>query len=241
MKRLLRRCIAALACGVLLSSCLEGYDEEMVIYSDLSGRAVVKVNLPDAVLSKFDSVRDEFEPKKIQKRFASLSGVTLERYSLTEGRFAEATFEVSFSSLEKLNAAAAANQPAPMLVGEFVVTKDADGRTIVERKLGLGTATADLPADKYANYKMHFQEPVVVARTDSGFKDASHNDVRYRWKLADISIQKPTMVNKLAKPLPWAWILSGAAALLFGSWIVWLAMRQSSPAVVTRREDEEEA
>ena len=203
MTRLLRRLAAPLACGILLSSCLEGYDEEMVIYPDLSGRAVVKVDLPDALLSKFDPVRAEFEPGKISKRFAPLSGVKLERYSLTEGRLAQATFEVSFSSLEKLNAATAANAPARVLVGEFAVRTDDDGRTVVERKLGAGAEAAELPADKHANYKMHFQSPMVVVRTDSGFKDASHNDVRYRWKLGDIPLQKPAMVNKLAKPAPW--------------------------------------
>ena len=89
-----------------------------------------------------------------------------------------------------------------MVVGEFVVTQDSDGRTVIERKLGNGTATAELPADKYVHYKIHFESPAVLLRTDSGFKDTSHNDVRYRWSLANLAAQKPSMVNKVENGCP---------------------------------------
>ena len=82
----------------------------MVINPNLSGRAVVKVKLPFWPISKFDAVREEFAPKRIQKRFASVKGVKLERYSFTEGRYPEAIFEVSFSSLE-MGAAAGVKIP----------------------------------------------------------------------------------------------------------------------------------
>jgi len=227
MTRFLRRFAAVMfstGCVFLLGACLESYEEDMVINGDLSGRAVVRIKLPDTLLSKYDAVREEFAPKNIQKRFASLSGVSLKNYTITEDRFPEATFEVAFSSLEKLAAAGAANKPAQMFVGEFVVKIDDDGRTIIERKLGNGTATMQLPSDKYALFKTHFQWPVELTNSDSGFKDSAHNDVRYRWSLADIALQKPSMVNKLVKPLPWLWIFGGAAAFLVVAWIAWLTL-----------------
>lgn len=193
----------------------------MVIYSNLSGRAIVKVRLPDSVVSQFDSVQAEFSRQKIEERFASLSGVSLKNYSLSEGRHPEATFEIAFTSLEKLSAAAAANPPAQMLVGEFVVKKDEEGRTVVERNLGKGTATMELPSDKFAQFKIHFQSPVELSNTDSGFKDGSHNDVRYRWSLSDIDRKRPSMINKLVKPFPWVYIVGGAVALLILGRILW--------------------
>lgn len=217
------RFAAALACACLLSSCLESYEEDMVINGDLSGRAVVRVGLPDLVASKFDAVREQFAPKNIEKRFASLSGVTLQSYTLTEGRYQVATFEVSFSSLENLGAAAAANKPAQMLVGEFAINRGEGGRRVIERKLGRGVATAELPADKFAQFKIHFQLPVEVTGTDSGLKDSSHNDVRYRWSLANIAAQQPTMVNKIVEPPPWLMIFGGGFALLIIAWFAWLA------------------
>lgn len=220
----------AAGCVCLLSACLESYEEDMVIHADLSGSAVVRIKLPDALLSKFDPVREEFAPANIEKRFKSLSGVSLKRYTITEGRYPEATFEVSFSSLEKLAAAAAANKPAQMLVGEFVVKEDEDGRTVIERRLGGGSATMALPSDKFALFKTHFQRPVELSNSDSGFKDSAHNDVRYRWSLAEIAAQKPSMLNKLVKPLPWLWILGGVAALVALAWVGWKVFGQKEVA-----------
>lgn len=222
---LLNRIAAALltiALPCLLGGCLEGYEEEMVIHSDLSGSATVKVALPDALLSGFDGVHAEFALDRIQKRFGAAKGVKLMGYTLTEGRFPEATFNVAFSSLDALGAAAAANPPAQILVGEFTVKPEAGGRTTIERRLGRGTATMSLPTDKFAIYKTHFRLPVELSNTDSGFKDTSRNDVRYRWSLADIGSQKPSMVNQVVKSWPWAWIFGGAAAVLFSGWVLWM-------------------
>jgi hypothetical protein len=221
-----RRCAPAVfagACVCLLSACLENYEEDMVINADLSGRVVVRVKLPDVLLTKFDAVRAEFAPKNVEKRFDAASGVSLKSYTLTEERFPQATFDVAFSSLDKLSAAAAANPPVQMLVGAFSVKTADGGRTVIERKLGRGKATAELPADKFAQFKMHFQLPVEILSTDSGFKDTSQNDVRYRWSLADIAAQKPVMLNAVETPTQWLWILGGVGGLLVVAWLGWLA------------------
>lgn len=237
MTHILRRSAAALLafiCASLLSSCLEAYEEEMVIKANLSGTAVVKVTLPNAIAAKYSAVHEAFSRQKIEELFESLDGVTLKKYTLSEARNPEATFEVAFTSLEKLSAAAAANKPAQMLVGEFIVKKDAEGKTVIERQLGNGTPLMELPSDKYAQFKIHFQQPVELSNTDSGFKDTSHNDVRYRWSLGQIASQKPSMVNKLMKPVPWILIISTALVLLILGRILWLSfiknrVRQPAP------------
>jgi len=213
----------ALFCACGLSSCLDQYSEDMVIHSDLSGEATVTVILPDSLLDKYDAVQKEFSEVNMRKRFDKASGVKLEEYTLTEGRHPEATLRVSFNSLEKLSEAAKQNPPAQMLIGQFTVTKDGK-YTVVERKLGQGTPTMSLPADKNAIYKMHFDMPVEVAHTDSGFFDKSHGDVRYRWSFADLAAQRPVLVNKVLKPLPWLWIVVSVAALIVLAWIVWQQM-----------------
>ncbi len=143
LRRLALSC-AALFRALTLSSCLEQYSEDFVIHSDLSGEATVTVTLPDSLLDKFDKVQTEFSEMNIRKRFDKASGVKLEEYTLTEGRHPEATFHVTFSSLEKLSEAVKENPPAQILVGQFTVTKDGQ-HTVVERKLGLGTPTMSLP------------------------------------------------------------------------------------------------
>ncbi len=198
--------------GAMLTSCLELYDEEMIIYADLSGSAKVTVKLPDTLQNKFDSVRDEFTEGKIRERFSGLNGVKLTKYSITEGRFPEATFEVSFSSLQKLSAAAEGNAPAQVLVGVFNIKKD-NGNTIVERKLGEGKPAMSLPLDKYAVYKMHFNAPVEMVGTNSEFFDKSQSDVRYRWPLATIESQQPLISNRFLKPIPWMQIAIGFVVL----------------------------
>ncbi len=210
MNILLRRAAILLLAltGAMLTSCLELYDEEMIIHADLSGSAKVTVKLPDSLVTQFDSVRDEFAEGKIRERFSSLNGVKLDRYSITAGRFPEATFEVSFSSLQKLSAAAEANDPAQLLVGVFNIKKE-NGNTVVERKLGEGKPGVSLPLDKYAVYKMHFQVPVEVVGTNSEFFDKSNSDVRYRWPLASIAAQQPMISNRFVKPLPWLEISIG--------------------------------
>jgi hypothetical protein len=211
---------AALLSTLLLSSCLEEYNEEMEIRPDLSGTATVTVKLPDTLLDKYDKVQEEFKEANIRKRFAKVSGVKLDDYNVTEGRHPVATFTVSFSSLEKLSEAAKQNAPAQMLVGEWIVSKDGEN-TVVERRLGRGTATMSLPADKNALYKLHFDMPVEVMHTDSGLYDKSHGDLRYRWTMANIESDQPSMINKVIKPLPWLWIGLSIAVLVVIAWYAW--------------------
>ena len=225
LRRIVLPLFAILSCFGL-SSCLELYTEEMVIHPDLSGEAVVTVKLPDTLISKFDAVQDEFAPAKIKKRFDAASGVTLKSYSISEGRHPEAVFRVSFSSLEKLSAAAAANSPAQLLIGEFKISTDEDGKRRIERQLGKGKPTAELPADGYANYKIHFDQPMEVVGTNSEYKDTSHGDVRYRWPIATIAEQQPLIVNRTSKALPWLIILISLAVLLLATWIGWLKFGQ---------------
>lgn len=214
MTLLLRRSAILLLAltGAMLTSCLELYDEEMIIHGDLSGSAKVTVKLTDTLVSKFESVRDEFAEAKIRERFAGLNGVKLDKYTLTEGRFPEATFEVSFTSLQKLSAAAEANDPAQLLIGVFNI-KNVNGNIVVERQLGQGKPGAGLPMDKNAVYKMHFQVPVEVVGTNSEYFDKSHSDVRYRWPMANIAAQQPLISARFIKPLPWLQIAIGFVVL----------------------------
>lgn len=204
MTTLLRRAALLLLAltGAMLTSCLELYEEEMIIHADLSGSAKVTVKLPDTLMASFDSVRDEFAEGKIHARFADLNGVKLTSYSITEGRFPVATFEVSFTSLQNLSAAAEKNDPAQFLVGVFNIKKE-NGNTVVERKLGEGKPGLSIPLDKNAIYKMHFKVPVEVVGTNSEYFDKSNSDVRYRWSMAAIGSQHPLISNRFVKPPPW--------------------------------------
>lgn len=231
MTNLLRRVAIILLAltGAMLTSCLELYDEDMTIYADLSGSAKVTVKLPDTLQSSFDSVRDEFAEGKIRERFSGLSGVKLTSYSITEGRFPVATFEVSFSSLQKLSAAAEENAPAQLLVGIFNIKKE-NGNVIVERKLGQGKPAMSLPLDKYAVYKMHFNAPVEMVSTNSEFFDKKHSNVSYRWPLATIESQQPLISNRFVNPIPW---LKIAIAFVVLCLVVRIAMTVfSKPKVI---------
>jgi hypothetical protein len=213
-------CGAAILGTLSLSSCLDEYNEEMEIRPDLSGVATVTIKLPDSLLDKFDKVQEEFKEANIRKRFEKVSGVTLEEYSYSEGRHPEVKLTVSFKSLEKLSEAAKQNAPAQMFVGEWVISKEGQN-TVVERRLGRGTATMSLPADKNALYKLHFDMPVEVVHTDSGLYDRSNGDLRYRWSMANLESEQPVMTNKVVKPLPWAWIAVSVAALIVVAWYAW--------------------
>jgi len=223
MTRCLHRlalCGAALLGMLTLSSCLDEYDEEMEIKPDLSGEATVTIKLPDSLLDKFDKVQEEFKEANIRKRFDKVSGVKLKEYSYTEGRHPEVRMTVSFSSLEKLSEAAKQNPPSQMFIGEWIVSKEGQN-TVVERRLGRGTPTMSLPADKNVLYKLHFDMPVEVVHTDSGLFDKSNGDLRYRWSMANLEAQQPVILNKVVKPLPWAWIIVSAAALVVVAWYAW--------------------
>lgn len=220
---------AALLSAMSLTSCLDNYKEEMIIHSDLSGEATVTIVLPDTLLDKYEPVQKELSEASLRKRFDKASGVKLESYEITDGRNPELTLRVSFSSLDKLSAAAKDNAPAQMLIGQFTISKE-NNYTVVQRQLGTGTPTMPLPNDKYVNYKMHFDMPVEVAHTDSGFFDKSNGDVRYRWSLAELNALKPTLVNKVIKPLPWLWIGISVVTLIVLAWYVWQAMQKAARA-----------
>lgn len=218
--------------SAMLTSCLELYDEEMIIHADLSGSAKVTVKLQDTLQSNFDSVRDEFAEGKIRERFSGLNGVKLTSYSITEGRFPVATFEVSFSSLQKLSDAAEGNAPAQFLAGVFKIKKE-NGNIVVERKLGEGKPGMSLPPDKYAIYKMHFNTPVEVIGTNSEYFDKSHSDVRYRWPLATIESQQPLISNRFVNPFPWLKIAIAFVALCLVARIAMMVF--SKPKVVPHK------
>jgi hypothetical protein len=214
--------IAAASSALVLNSCLELYNEEMTIHPDLSGEAKITVELPDTLVEKYDKVQQEFTVANIEKRFAAAKGVKLRSYTLTEGRKPKATFEISFTSVANLNDAIAANAPASVLAGEFVVTKEAEGYSKIVRTLGKGTPAMDLPSDNFANYKVHFDTPIVVQGTNSEFYDQPHNDMRYRWPMAQIVANQPSIENKIKRPFPWEWIMIAVLALLLVTWFGWL-------------------
>lgn len=107
---------SALAATMLLSSCLD-YEEDMVIHKDLSGEALVTINLPDSLVSKYDAIQAEFAPAKIQKRFEDLDGVTLVSYEVSADRKPVAKLKLKFKSIDKLNEAIAKNAPAAIVAG----------------------------------------------------------------------------------------------------------------------------
>ena len=215
----LARTFIAFASTVLLSSCLDYEEQEMVIHDDLSGEAVVKLTLPDVLLTKFSGVLDEFSKEKLEKRFDLVSGVTLAEYVMnSEKRRPELTLHVKFVSLKKLDEALAANPPAAMLAGRFEVTRD-KGLTTIDRKLGTVTPKDGIGEGNYAMYVMRFESP--IAHTNSGFEDGAHYTVRYRHKVDDVISQQPVLSNSIAKPFPWVWILLSLVVVGGGAYFGW--------------------
>ena len=213
----------AAALALLLTSCLD-YEEEMWIHSDLSGRAVIKVTLPDIVKDKYAPVQEEFAPAKVKERFAKAKGLTLTSYELDESsRHPIATLDFEFSSLENLSAAAEANGPAVGLMGKFVIEKDAS-ETKVTRTLGTVTPTLELDDKSYVQYVMHF--PVDLSYTNTTRHDASHDTVRYHYKLEDVFNQQPVLVNTMPKIKDYRMLLIIGTCLAVAAYVGWLTMRK---------------
>lgn len=212
------RAFAAIAASVMLSSCLD-YEEECWIHNDLSGEAIIKITLPDALQSKFPSVEDEFTKDKLLKRFDTVSGVALADYAMDMDKLRHVvTMRVKFTSLQKLDDALAANAPAAMLCGRWEVKRD-NGLVTIDRKLGTVQPKGGIGPGNAAMYVVHFDSP--LAHTNSGFYDGSHNTVRYRYKVDDIEANPQLQSNSLAKPMPWIAILISAVVLIGGAWFGW--------------------
>lgn len=209
--------IAALAATMMLSSCLD-YEEELIINQDLSGQALVTINLPDALVSKYDPVQAEFTPAKMSKRFEDLDGVTLVSYGVTQDRKAVAKLLINFKSIEKLNEAIAKNPPAAIVAGVFTVKKDGD-KTTIERKLGQGEPKGELGDSNYVQYKTHFG--ATISGTNSKFYNSHGQDVRYRETLLNIISQKPIQSTTVVEPKPWAIILFCIAVLAGAAFYGW--------------------
>lgn len=200
-----------------MTSCID-YEEELTIHKDLSGEALLTITLPDALLPKYASVQSAFSQEAITKKFDAMSGVKLEYFSKSTDRKPVIKMRVSFSSLEKLNDAIAANPPASLLGGQFTITKE-EGKTRIVRKLGQGQELNDLPQSNNVQYKIHFDG--TIASTNSGFYNQMASDVRYRWTLAELLAQKPEQVNVLTKSLPWMWILVSIAVVGGAAYYGW--------------------
>lgn len=214
----LARALAAIATSVLLSSCLD-YEEECWIHNDLSGEAIIKITLPDALQSKFPSVEDEFTKEKIIKRFDTVGGVALADYAMDLDKLRHVvTMRVKFVSLQKLDDALAANPPAAMLAGRWEVKRE-NGVVTIDRKLGTVQPKGGIGPGNSAMYVVHFDKP--LAHTNSGFYDGSHNTVRYRYKVDDIEAGTQLQSNSLAKPLPWLAIILSVLVLIGGAWFGW--------------------
>ncbi|MEZ0390146.1 MAG: hypothetical protein ACAI34_23910 [Verrucomicrobium sp.] len=209
--------LPALAAAMLLTSCLD-YEEDLVIHKDLSGEVALVITLPDSLVSKYDPVHAEFTAAKMTKRFEGLDGITLEGYELVQDRKPLAKIKFSFKSLDKLNEAIAKNAPASILGGTFTVKKEGD-KTVIERKLGEGTPTTDLPDFNYAQYKTHFDG--TIANTNSGHYNSMGQDVRYRYKLTELLAQKPVQMTTLVRPKPWAILFSCIAVLAGAAYYGW--------------------
>jgi hypothetical protein len=218
---------AALAVTMLLSSCLD-YEEDMVIHKDLSGEALVTINLPDSLVSKYDPIQAEFAPAKIQKRFDDLDGVTLVSYEVSADRKPVAKLKLKFKSIEKLNEAIAKNAPAAIVAGVFTVKKEAD-KTTIERKLGQGEPKAELGDFNYVQYKTHFDG--AIGGTNSGHYNSHGQDVRFRYKLTDVLSQKPTQVTSLVNSKPWAIILLCIVVLAGAAYYGWKLLGKKKVAV----------
>ena len=221
-----RAFLAILSC-TLLSSCLD-YDEECWIHNDLSGEAIIKITLPDALQSKFTTVEDEFTKEKILKRFDTVSGVALSQYSMDMEKLRHVvTLHVKFVSLQKLDDALAANVPAAMLAGRWEVKRE-DGKVTIDRKLGTVQPKDGIGPGNSAVYVMHFDS--ALPHTNSGFYDASHNTVRYRYKVEDIEAAPQLQSNSLAKPFPWLVIILSVLVIGGGAWFGWENMAKRKKA-----------
>lgn len=215
---LLARAVSAIASCVLLSSCLD-YEEESWIHNDLSGEAIIKLTLPDALQSKFPTVEDEFTKEKLEKRFDTISGVKLAETSIDTSKLRHVvTLHVKFVSLQKLDDALAANVPAAMLAGHWEVNRD-NGLVTINRKLGTVQPKSGIGPDNFATYVVHFDS--ALAHTNSGFYDGSHNTVRYRYKVSDIESNVQLQSNSLTKPLPWLAIIISVIVIGGGAWFGW--------------------
>lgn len=190
----------------------------MIIHKDLSGEVISTITLPDSLISSYSKVGPEFDEAKLRARFDALSGVKLLNYSKSNDRRPVVKLHISFSSLEKLNEALAANKPAGILGGEFTVSK-ADGKTSIVRKLGVGEPISDLPQQNWVQYKTHFDGK--IANTNSGFYDQANSDVRYRFKLTEILANQPTQETVLARALPWKWIFICLVVIAAAAYYGW--------------------
>jgi hypothetical protein len=208
---------AALCSTLLLTSCLD-YEEELTIHKDLSGEALVTINLPDTLVSKYDAVHSEFTQAKMQQRFDSLSGVKLTGFELTEGRKPVLKMQVNFTSLDKLNEAIAANKPASLLLGQFTITKE-NGQTKIERKLGTGSATSPIASNSYAIYATRYEGSIFS--THNGIYNAGDSTVRFRSSVENLAATQPVLEAVLVKPFPWG-ITIGALLVVGGlGWYGW--------------------
>ena len=218
---------AALAVAALfsLSSCLD-YEEDMIVNDDLSGQVLVTLTLPDTLVSKYEKLGAELEQAKIEKRLESVSGVSLASYQTTGGRQPKITMLIKFSSLDKLSEAVAANPPAAVFAGRYTVSRE-NGLTKIERKLGVGDLGKDIPEFNAAIYKTHFNG--TIAGTNSGFYNGFGQDVRYRYKLADLLAQQPIQTTTLSKSFPWMLILGGLVVIAAVAWYGWEYFGKKKP------------
>lgn len=219
---------AALAAVSLLSltSCLD-YEEDMIVHNDLSGQVLVTLTLPDTLTGKGGELSSELERAKIEKRLEKTSGVSLERYESTGGRQPKITLLFKFSSLEKLSEAIAANPPAAIWGGRFLVTKEAN-LTKIDRQLGVGDAGKDLPSFSRALYKTHYDG--TIAATNSPQYNQHGHDVRYMTDLLKMLSTQPVHSVTLSKGMPWALILGGLLAVAGAAWYGWEQFGKKKPA-----------
>jgi hypothetical protein len=215
----------AVAMLMLMSSCI-GYDEELIIHENLSGEASVTLTLPNVLVTKWENVATELEKVNIEKRLDKVSGVKLKSYEKTEGRQPTIRLVIAFSSLEKLNEAIAKNPPAAVWAGQFTITKE-EGKTKVERKLGVGDAGKDLPSGLYALYKTHFDGTIVA--TNSKQYNSPAKDVRFRYSLDEMLAQQPVQSTTTAKGWPWTLILICLAAVAGAAWYGWEYFGKKKP------------
>lgn len=217
MPRRLTAAALAVASMVLLSSCLD-YDEELTIHDNLSGVAYVTLTLPDTLITKYERIGIELDRAKVEKRLESASGVSLISYENSGGRQPKIRMAFKFSSLDKLNAAIAANPPAAIWAGQFTITNDS-GQTKVDRKLGVGNPREDTPPYNNAFYKTHYDGAITA--TNSPQYNSPAKDVRFHYKLSDMLAQQPTQSTTFVKGWPWMLILICLAIIGGAAWYGW--------------------
>lgn len=224
-RRLLTAALVA-ASLLSLSSCLD-YDEDMIVHNDLSGQVLVTLTLPDTLASKYEKLSKELEQASIEKRLDKVSGVSLANYETTGGRQPKITMLFKFTSLEKLSEAIAANPPAAIWGGQFLVTKEAD-LTKIDRKLGVGDAGSGLPPFNRAMYKTHY-DGTITATNSPQYNQHGH-DVRYLYDLTKMLSIQPLQSVTLSKGWPWMLILGGLAAIAGAAWYGWEQFGKKKPA-----------